>query len=96
MLNQERVLRQPGKLANSLYPEDRSYNVDRFPKHYFYFYRLKGRSWENDPHCTTYLLDKAELASLPGCLQNSLLIQHRTRYSDGFAPEGIRFYIVPI
>ncbi|GHH72822.1 hypothetical protein GCM10017673_28350 [Streptosporangium violaceochromogenes] len=39
-------------------------------------------------HSTTYLLTEEEGAALPGGLQNSLVVQLRSQYSEGFAPPG--------
>ncbi|MFJ3582076.1 phytoene desaturase family protein [Streptomyces sp. NPDC090127] len=39
-------------------------------------------------HSTTYLLSDEDSKALPGVLQNSLVVQMRSRYSDGFAPPG--------
>lgn len=39
-------------------------------------------------HTTTYLLDDADAASLPAVAQRSMVVQHRSRYSRGFAPPG--------
>ncbi|WP_418957514.1 phytoene desaturase family protein [Streptomyces tritici] len=50
-----------------------------------------GLKDELDPaarHSTTYLLSEADARALPGCMQNSLVVQLRSRYSDGFAPPG--------
>ncbi|WP_329172794.1 phytoene desaturase family protein [Streptomyces sp. NBC_01477] len=50
-----------------------------------------GLGEEMDPsarHSTTYLLSDEDSAQLPGVLQNSLVVQVRSRYSDGFAPPG--------
>ncbi|MFE3068419.1 phytoene desaturase family protein [Streptomyces sp. NPDC059247] len=50
-----------------------------------------GLDGELDPsarHSTTYLLSDEDSAALPGVLQNSLVVQMRSRYSDGFAPPG--------
>ncbi|MFF8959568.1 phytoene desaturase family protein [Streptomyces sp. NPDC014894] len=42
-----------------------------------------------DPtHSTTHLLSAKDAAHLPGALQNSLVVQSRSHYSDGFAPPG--------
>ncbi|MCX4966579.1 NAD(P)/FAD-dependent oxidoreductase [Streptomyces sp. NBC_00654] len=43
---------------------------------------------DDDAHSTTYLLSDEDAAELPGALQNSLVVQLRSRYSDGFAPPG--------
>ncbi|MFJ6661013.1 phytoene desaturase family protein [Streptomyces sp. NPDC091377] len=40
------------------------------------------------PHSTTYLLSDADSALLPGVLQNSVVVQLRSRFSDGLAPPG--------
>ncbi|MEU9993878.1 NAD(P)/FAD-dependent oxidoreductase [Streptomyces sp. NPDC050848] len=50
-----------------------------------------GLKDELDPgarHSTTYLLSDEDSKALPGVLQNSLVVQMRSRYSDGFAPPG--------
>ncbi|MER6522650.1 NAD(P)/FAD-dependent oxidoreductase [Streptomyces sp. NPDC001553] len=50
-----------------------------------------GLDGELDPdarHSTTYLLSDEDSAALPGVLQKSLVVQMRSRYSDGFAPPG--------
>ena len=45
-----------------------------------------GEVGKEDPHSTTFLLDKNHAKSLPGCMQNSILMQHRSRFAKGFAP----------
>ncbi|MFB7495178.1 phytoene desaturase family protein [Streptomyces sp. NPDC056161] len=40
------------------------------------------------PHSATYLLSAADSARLPGVLQDSLVVQLRSRFSDGLAPPG--------
>lgn len=52
------------------------------------FVGLSGEFEAAQPHSTTYLLTDEETAALPGALQNSLVMQVRSRYSDGFAPPG--------
>ncbi|MGB3442629.1 MAG: NAD(P)/FAD-dependent oxidoreductase [Actinophytocola sp.] len=50
-----------------------------------------GVDGELDPaeaHSTTYLLSDEEAAALPGVAQNSIVVQLRSHYSDGFAPPG--------
>ncbi|MFJ1595983.1 phytoene desaturase family protein [Streptomyces sp. NPDC088261] len=50
-----------------------------------------GIDGELDPdarHSTTYLLSDEDCAALPDVLQKSLVVQMRSRYSDGFAPPG--------
>lgn len=39
-------------------------------------------------HSTTYLLSDQDAAELPSALQRSLVVQLRSRYSEGFAPPG--------
>jgi phytoene dehydrogenase-like protein len=52
------------------------------------FLGVNGDDLGGEPHSTTYLLDDADAASLPGGAQRSLVVQHRSRYSRGFAPPG--------
>jgi len=52
------------------------------------FLGVNGEFGANDPHCTTYLLSPEDAAALPWALQRSVAVQHRTRYSPGFAPAG--------
>ncbi|MFC7472023.1 hypothetical protein ACFQVA_37730 [Actinomadura keratinilytica] len=52
------------------------------------FVGIEGDLPEEDAHSTTYLLGAEEAAALPGALQDSLVVQLRSRYSDGFAPPG--------
>ncbi|MFE4666782.1 phytoene desaturase family protein [Streptomyces sp. NPDC056716] len=40
------------------------------------------------PHSATYLLSDADSARLPGVMQSSLVVQLRSRFSDGLAPPG--------
>lgn len=52
------------------------------------FVGFKGRAGEHEPHSTTFLLDDVRARKLPGCLQKSVLLQHRSRFASGFAPDG--------
>ncbi|MFO1369373.1 MAG: NAD(P)/FAD-dependent oxidoreductase [Marinagarivorans sp.] len=52
------------------------------------FIGFKGSVGVDEPHSTTYLLSAEQAALLPGCQQNSLVLQHRDRFADGFAPPG--------
>lgn len=52
------------------------------------FLGVNGEICGDDPHSTTYLLDDADAAALPAASQRSLVVQHRSRYSPGFAPPG--------
>ncbi|WP_431045210.1 phytoene desaturase family protein [Streptomyces sp. P1-3] len=50
-----------------------------------------GLNGDVDPdarHATTYLLSEEDSKELPSVMQNSLVVQLRSRYSDGFAPPG--------
>jgi phytoene dehydrogenase-like protein len=52
------------------------------------FVGIQGDFNTDEAHSTTYLLPAEEGAELPGALQNSLVVQLRSRYSDDFAPCG--------
>jgi phytoene dehydrogenase-like protein len=52
------------------------------------FVGIDGDFDPDDAHSTTYLLTGPEAAALPGAMQSSLVVQLRSRYSDGFAPPG--------
>ncbi|GAB3257943.1 phytoene desaturase family protein [Kineosporia babensis] len=52
------------------------------------FVGVKGDVSADSAHSTTYLLSAGDAARLPGALQKSLVVQLRSRYSDGFAPPG--------
>lgn len=41
-----------------------------------------------EPHSTTYLLSADEAGTLPGALQQSIVVQLRSQYAEGFAPPG--------
>ncbi|WP_394540850.1 NAD(P)/FAD-dependent oxidoreductase [Lysobacter enzymogenes] len=59
-----------------------------FPAVVSAFVGLTGDFDPDDSHSTTYLLSEEEGRQLPGALQNSIVVQLRSRYSDGFAPPG--------
>ncbi|MFI9625938.1 phytoene desaturase family protein [Streptomyces sp. NPDC052042] len=59
-----------------------------FPAVVSAFVGLKGEPGDDRAHSTTYLLTPEDAARLPGALQSSLVVQLRSRYSDGFAPPG--------
>lgn len=59
-----------------------------FPAVVSAFVGVEGDLDPDDAHSTTYLLPEKEGAELPGALQSSLVVQLRSRYSDGFAPPG--------
>lgn len=52
------------------------------------FVGIDGDLDSDEAHSTTYLLSEEESAALPGTLQDTLVVQLRSRYSDGFAPPG--------
>lgn len=52
------------------------------------FVGMKGELGPGEQHSTTYLLSEEDEAALPAVLQKSLVVQLRSRYSDGFAPPG--------
>ncbi len=52
------------------------------------FVGFTGDVGPDEPHIATYLLSEAEAAALPCTMQNSLVVQQRSRYADGFAPPG--------
>lgn len=59
-----------------------------FPAVVSAFVGIRGDLGTDHAHSTTYLLSAEDGARLPGALQNSLVVQLRSRYSDGFAPPG--------
>ncbi|PVE14209.1 phytoene desaturase family protein [Streptomyces scopuliridis] len=52
------------------------------------FVGYKGDVEPDVPHSTTHLLSEADSARLPGVMQNSLVVQLRSRYSGEVAPAG--------
>lgn len=59
-----------------------------FPAVVSAFVGLRGDFDPSEAHSTTHLLTDEDGRRLPGALQNSLVVQARSRYSDGFAPPG--------
>ncbi|WP_222314023.1 phytoene desaturase family protein [Streptomyces cavourensis] len=59
-----------------------------FPAVVSAFVGLRGDFDPGEAHSTTHLLTEEDGRRLPGALQNSLVVQARSRYSDGFAPPG--------
>ncbi|MEU3268176.1 phytoene desaturase family protein [Streptomyces bacillaris] len=59
-----------------------------FPAVVSAFVGLRGDFDPGEAHSTTHLLTDEDGERLPGALQNSLVVQARSRYSDGFAPPG--------
>ena len=52
------------------------------------FVGVNGDLDPDEVHSTTYLLSDEDAATLPAALQRSLVVQLRSRYSSGFAPQG--------
>ncbi len=52
------------------------------------FVGFKGRVGLGEPHSTTFMLPDEQAETLPGCMQKSILVQHRSRFTEGFSPEG--------
>jgi phytoene dehydrogenase-like protein len=52
------------------------------------FVGVRGDVDPDAAHSTTYLLSEEECGDLPSAVQKSLVVQLRSRYSDGFAPPG--------
>lgn len=52
------------------------------------FLGIDGEFGEDEPHSTTYLLGENDAVALPSASQKSLVVQHRSRYSSGFAAPG--------
>ncbi|MCB5906980.1 phytoene desaturase family protein [Streptomyces pinistramenti] len=80
--------RYTGPRIDKLYEELLDRPGALFPAVVSAFVGIKGDLPTGDAHSTTYLLSDEEAAELPGALQKSLVVQLRSRYSDGFAPEG--------
>ncbi|MFE7459104.1 phytoene desaturase family protein [Streptomyces sp. NPDC057554] len=59
-----------------------------FPAVVSAFVGLRGDFDPAEAHSTTHLLTDEDGKRLPGALQNSLVVQDRSRYSEGFAPPG--------
>ncbi|MFD6557397.1 phytoene desaturase family protein [Streptomyces albidoflavus] len=77
-----------GPRVDKLYDELLESPGTLFPAVVSAFVGVEGPLPEADAHSTTYLLGAEEAAALPGALQDSLVVQLRSRYSDGFAPPG--------
>lgn len=80
--------RYTGDRIDKLYRELLERPGTLFPSVVSAFVGIEGDLDPNDAHSTTYLLSEEESSQLPGALQNSLVVQLRSRYSDGFAPPG--------
>ncbi|MFF1920083.1 phytoene desaturase family protein [Streptomyces sp. NPDC058221] len=80
--------RYTGPRIDRLYTELLERPGTLFPAVVSAFVGIRGPLPAEDAHSTTYLLPPQEAAALPGALQSSLVVQLRSRYSDGFAPPG--------
>ncbi|GHJ39083.1 NAD(P)/FAD-dependent oxidoreductase [Streptomyces sp. TS71-3] len=80
--------RYTGPRIERLYEEIVNRPDALFPAVVSVFVGVQGTVGESDPHSTTYLLDPEQAARLPGALQGSLVVQLRSRYTDGLAPPG--------
>ncbi|MFF7095403.1 phytoene desaturase family protein [Streptomyces rubradiris] len=80
--------RYTGPRVDRLYQDVLNRPGTVFPAMVSVFVGVDGGLDTPDPHSTTYLLPAAQGALLPGALQNSLVVQLRSRYADGFAPPG--------
>ncbi|MHC3820785.1 phytoene desaturase family protein [Streptomyces sp. DT9] len=80
--------RYTGPRIDKLYTELLERPGTLFPAVVSAFVGVHGDLPAGETHSTTYLLAPEEAAELPGALQNSLVVQLRSRYSDGFAPPG--------
>jgi phytoene dehydrogenase-like protein len=80
--------RYTGPRIDRLYEQSLERPGALFPAVVSVFAGVDGSVGEEDPHSTTYLLSAEKAGRLPGALQNSLVVQLRSRYADGFAPAG--------
>ncbi|MFI1012542.1 phytoene desaturase family protein [Streptomyces sp. NPDC020965] len=80
--------RYTGPRIDRLYNELLHRDGALFPAVVSAFVGIDGDLGPGTPHSTTYLLTAEDAARLPGALQQSIVVQLRSRYSDGFAPPG--------
>ncbi|ASO20819.1 phytoene dehydrogenase-like protein [Actinoalloteichus hoggarensis] len=80
--------RYTGPTIDRLYDELLTRPGTLFPAVVSAFVGIEGDFHPDQMHSTTYLLSDSEGARLPGALQNSIVVQLRSQYSDGFAPAG--------
>lgn len=59
-----------------------------FPSVISVFIGIKKTIGINEPHSTSFLLNENQAKKLPGLSQNCLVLQHRSKYAEGFAPLG--------
>ncbi|WP_329026703.1 phytoene desaturase family protein [Streptomyces sp. NBC_00690] len=80
--------RYTGPRIEKLYDELLNAPGALFPAVVSAFVGVAGDLGDDRTHSTTYLLSPEDAERLPGALQQSLVVQLRSRYSDGFAPPG--------
>ncbi|AOS63523.1 phytoene desaturase family protein [Actinoalloteichus hymeniacidonis] len=80
--------RYTGPTIDRLYDELLTKPGTLFPAVVSAFVGIEGDLDADRAHSTTYLLPDSAGPGLPGSLQNSIVVQLRSQYSDGFAPEG--------
>jgi phytoene dehydrogenase-like protein len=76
------------KTIEKLYKETLAKPKQIYPGVVSTFLGVNSEVMSDEAHSTTYLLDDADAANLPAAAQRSLVVQHRSRYSTGFAPPG--------
>ncbi|TDV54218.1 phytoene desaturase family protein [Actinophytocola oryzae] len=74
--------------VDKLYNEVRHRPGEMFPAVVSAFVGFGGDVDANESHSTTYLLSREDAARLPGSLQDSIVVQLRSRYTDDLAPPG--------
>ncbi|MFJ6017423.1 phytoene desaturase family protein [Streptomyces sp. NPDC092952] len=77
-----------GPRIDKLYDELLDRPGTLFPAVVSAFVGIRGELDGDRAHSTTYLLQPEDAERLPGALQNSIVVQLRSHYSDGFAPPG--------
>ncbi|MFE9248888.1 phytoene desaturase family protein [Streptomyces sp. NPDC007088] len=80
--------RYTGPRIDKLYTELLDRPGTLFPAVVSAFVGIQGDLPAGEAHSTTYLLPAGDAGALPGALQNSLVVQLRSRYAEGFAPPG--------
>ncbi|MEU8516028.1 NAD(P)/FAD-dependent oxidoreductase [Kitasatospora sp. NPDC048722] len=74
--------------ADRLYHELLDSPGNLYPAAVSVFVGVDGPLPPGESHSTTYLLTPEQGARLPGALQDSLVVQLRSQYGEGFAPPG--------
>ncbi|MDI5965469.1 phytoene desaturase family protein [Streptantibioticus silvisoli] len=80
--------RYSSPVTRALYDEALHKPESLYPGVVSAFIGLTGDLPPGTPHSTTYLLSPQDSARLPAVRQDSLVVQLRSRYADGFAPPG--------